>query len=64
MDESDGDGIEEVQLLPTPFPGGDEPGVGQDAQRWYGSAHTPVAGFRLIANESWDDGLVWLRYGR
>lgn len=38
--------------------------AGPDAPRWYGSGPTPADRFRLIASESWEDGLVWLRYRR
>ena len=52
--------LDELSLLVHPVLAG----VAAEAPRWYGSGPTPADGFRLIGSESWEDGLVWLRYGR
>lgn len=52
--------LDEISLLVHPCLAGAGPGAG----RWYGSDPPPAGRFRLIASQSWDDGLVWLRYRR
>lgn len=52
--------LDEISLLLHPC----FAGAGPDAPRWYGSDPPPAGTFRLVASESWDDGLVWLRYRR
>ena len=52
--------LDEVSLLIHPCFAGAVSG----ADRWYGPDPAPAGRFRLIASQSWDDGLVWLRYRR
>jgi 2,5-diamino-6-(ribosylamino)-4(3H)-pyrimidinone 5'-phosphate reductase len=52
--------LDEISLLIHPC----FAGAGSDAVRWYGPDAVPVGRFHLIASQSWDDELVWLRYRR
>ena len=52
--------LDEISLLIHPC----FAGAGSGADRWYGPDPAPAGRFRLIASQSWEDGLVWLRYRR
>jgi 2,5-diamino-6-(ribosylamino)-4(3H)-pyrimidinone 5'-phosphate reductase len=49
--------LDEISLLMHPRLAG--PGGGR---RWYGAAMPPAGSLELIASETFDGGLVWLRY--
>lgn len=52
--------LDEISLLIHPC----FAGAASGADRWYGPDPAPAGRFQLIASQSWEDGLVWLRYRR
>jgi 2,5-diamino-6-(ribosylamino)-4(3H)-pyrimidinone 5'-phosphate reductase len=49
--------VDEVSLLVHPRLAG-----APDGRRWHGSAPPPAAALELVGSETFEDGLVWLRY--